>query len=543
MNRALPLALLAVLAAPALGGCLDRLGLGDLARPNYAVSRTALNTTEGWNRDGTFIVQVLQETPVAVHIDVTSHDGTAPLAQDGMSDAQTPVTMQIPDGTWDVSYKVGGHRWETFKGARFDSTPPGLAGLEAIVHAPSGSADFGDRVSVDAGTSIQVIDQRSGSVVATALPVHLADLPDGVRAYDVVAADEAGNEAVATVQVIAGTATQLPAPKYDAGVVARYTTSARMWDLTNMSAYDTPAEARAAAPGYLGNGTGVAPDDPDVRAVVDSTVTPGMTTAQAALALYRWMFDHLDYDESRLDDDNLLAPAQTLHAGGGVCRDLAALYVSLLRADGIPARLVAGYLAGRVNGFHAWAEFYGGAGPSPWVPVDVSGIDGPYTVDAMLQSFAVSLPEHLPLRALTHAEETTDWSSAATLGYTAPARSSPPDAQFQKQVTLLSEDQKVLCVNEKTYERHVADRATQCKVAWLDHFTVAATRTLDYGVDIRAMAKGTTLQLSLVYPDQRGASPDNVDFRYYTPPASTGWQSGAFREDASTGRAGVDIKA
>src|SRR5205085_262029 len=151
------------------------------------------------------------------------------------------------------------------------------------------------------GASVRVVDQATGNEVGRGLPLQLDGLGNAVYSYDVLATDPAGNEAVWTVQVVAGTATQLPAGKFDLGV------------------------------------------------------------------------------EARLNATDLLDPAQTIANGGGVCRDLAALYVSLLRGDGIPARLVAGYLSGRVEGFHAWVEFYGGTGhgPSAWVPVDVSGIDGP----------------------------------------------------------------------------------------------------------------------------------------------------------------------
>jgi transglutaminase-like putative cysteine protease len=544
MKRTVIAASLAVLLLSGLGGCLDRLGLGALDRPNYPVSRTALATTDGWNTDPTFVVQVQQAQPVAVRIDARPEDGSLPRSAEGLSDLNTTVTLTIPDGTWTVSYTVGGHAWETFKDARFDSTPPTITGLEDFVDASSaGTATVGAHAVVEAGATVEVRDQSTGIAVAHALPASLSGLTDGVHPYDVVATDAAGNQAVATVQVLAGAATQLPAPLYTAGIVARYTTTVRMWDLTDLKSYPTPAAARAAQPNYLGSGTGITPDDPDVRAVVNATVNPGMTTAEAALALYHWMFDHLDYDESRLDDDNLLTPAQTLHAHGGVCRDLAALYVSLLRADGIPSRLVAGYLAGRVNGFHAWAEFYGG-GADPWVPVDVSGIDGAYDPAAMLQSFAIAIPEHLGMRALTPAEEKTDWSSAATLSYTAPTHQPAPDAPFKKTLTVESEVHRTLCIDEDTLDRHIVDRPLQCKgESYIQTFAVSAVRTLDYGVQVRSISTGTTIEVSVVYPDAGTVSPDKVEYEKYVHPGSTGIKSSGFHEDPATGRATASLKA
>ena len=544
MNRPTAALVLGLVLLSALGGCLDRFGLGALTRPNYPVSRTALKTTDGWNTDSTFVVEVLQAAPVAVTIEARPDDGGAPLGAQGTSNATTPVTLQIPDGTWTVSYTVGGHAWETFKGARFDTTPPTITGLDTVLDAAAdGSATIGAGATVEAGATVSIVDQSTGRAIGQALPLQLTGLADGVHAYDVVASDEAGNEDVSTVQVLAGSATQLPAPHYTAGIVARYTTTLRLWDLTDLAAYDSPAAAQAAAPGELGSGTGLTPNDPDVQAVVQQVVKPGMTTAEAALALYHWMFDHLDYNESRLDDDNLLSPAQTLQAHGGVCRDLAALYVSLLRGAGVPSRLVTGYLAGRVNGFHAWAEFYGGIGPSPWVPVDVSGIDGPFDQAGMLQTFGIALPEHLPLRALTPSEEQTDWSSAATLGYTAPAGSPAPDAPFKKDLTVEFEQTKALCINESTRERHVASSGAQCKESFIPNFAAQAARVLDYGVQVGSAARGTTIQLSLVYPDAAGASPDAVEFRSYLPPAGSGLKSSGFHQDPSTGRDDTELKA
>ena len=85
-------------------------------------------------------------------------------------------------------------------------------------------------------------------------------------------------------------------------------------------------------------------------------------------------FDHLKYE--RRDQGAARTPAETLAAGGGACRDFAVLLAETLRAIGIAARLVSGYLweeqrdrAARAEGaLHAWTEaFLPGAG---WVGLD-----------------------------------------------------------------------------------------------------------------------------------------------------------------------------
>lgn len=528
MSRALP-ALLALLLALPLAGCLD---LGGLGRPNYAVSRTPL-TPNAWTTESRFTVQVMQAQPVEVRIEAKSPDG-APLATSGLSDDSTPVSMDLPDGTWTVTYYVGGHKWESFAGVRVDTTAPSLQGLDTLVEAPNGSATIGDGVPVATGVRIEVIEQSTGSVVAGRLPATLTGLADGVHAYDVVATDLAGNEAVETVQVLAGAANQLPDGQFTAGIVARYSLEVRLWDLTDLGSYPSPASARQAAPDMLGPGNAITPDDPAVQqAIQDAGVTPGMTTAEAALALYKWMFDHLEYQKSRLDKEDLLPPSQTIQEGGGVCRDLAALYVSLLRGAGVPARLVAGYLAGTVDGFHAWVEFYGG-GDDPWVPVDVSGIgssddpgDDSYTEAAMLQSFAIALPEHLPLRALTPAQEKGQWSSAATVQYSKPQHSADPGVEFSKDACNTSrcggfEEKRVLCIDLSTRDRSVTDKGS-CRKAYIDGFVSRSRWILDYGVQVSSAAPGTTITVGEVYPEAA---------------ASQDWLSygSQFSKDATAGR-------
>lgn len=534
MSRILTALLAAALALP-LAGCFEQ--LGGIGRPDYPVSRTPLKDGE-WTTDARFTVQVLQAEPVEVRIEATPAAGE-PLATSGLSDADNSVSMDLPDGTWTVTYFVDGHKWESFSGVRVDTTPPHLAGLDTLVEAPEGRATIGAGVPVSSADSVQVIDQATGAVVATSLPATIDGLPDGVHAYDVVATDPAGNAAVETVQVLAGKANELPAGKFTAGIVARYSLTVRLWDLTDLDAYASPAAARQAAPTMLGSGTGITPDDPAVRqAITSAGVTSDMTTAEAALALYRWMFDRLEYQKARLDESDLLDPADTIAQGGGVCRDLAALYVSLLRGAGVPARLVAGYLAGDVDGFHAWVEFYGG-GADPWVPVDVSGIgasddpdDDAYTEAAMLQAFAIALPEHLPLRALTPAQEQTPWSSAATVTYTKPQRSADPDVEFSKDACSEErcggfEEERVLCVDLASRDRAVMDKGS-CRKAYIDGFVSRARWVLDYGVQVDSAAPGTTITVGEVFPD----SAATVEWLSY---------GGQFAKDATTGRITADL--
>ena len=101
--------------------------------------------------------------------------------------------------------------------------------------------------------------------------------------------------------------------------------------------------------------------------------------ADAVLAVGGWLRDHIEY-EPGATSVSTTAP-EVLRAGRGVCQDFVHLGLSSLRAAGIPARYVSGYLypetAGGVGDTHqgqshAWLEAWVG----DWHPIDpTSGAD------------------------------------------------------------------------------------------------------------------------------------------------------------------------
>jgi len=94
-----------------------------------------------------------------------------------------------------------------------------------------------------------------------------------------------------------------------------------------------------------------------------------------AHALYDYVFKTLRYDKSGTGwgrGDSLWA----CDAKHGNCTDFHSLFISMMRAENIPARFEIGFPLpenaqhGDIPGYHCWAEFYvAGAG---WVPVDIS---------------------------------------------------------------------------------------------------------------------------------------------------------------------------
>ncbi|MHB8994477.1 MAG: transglutaminase-like domain-containing protein [Armatimonadota bacterium] len=105
-------------------------------------------------------------------------------------------------------------------------------------------------------------------------------------------------------------------------------------------------------------------DDPEIAKVVSRFRPRVASDAALARAAYDFVRLRTRYDKSLIPlgrQDVLF----TLHTGRAVCTGFAQLYVTLCRAAGVPARLVAG--RGRY-GFHNWAEVWlVGKG---WVPVD-----------------------------------------------------------------------------------------------------------------------------------------------------------------------------
>ncbi len=96
---------------------------------------------------------------------------------------------------------------------------------------------------------------------------------------------------------------------------------------------------------------------------------------EVADRLYRYVVGAISYDKQkagRVEAGEITRylpdPDQTLEAGTGICLDYAALFGSMLRANGIPAKLVTGYAEpGHI--YHAWNLVYlEGIG---WVGMDV----------------------------------------------------------------------------------------------------------------------------------------------------------------------------
>jgi transglutaminase-like putative cysteine protease len=117
----------------------------------------------------------------------------------------------------------------------------------------------------------------------------------------------------------------------------------------------------------------------DFKKLADE-ITRGKTTIlQKARAVYDWTVENT-YRDPSVKGCGLALPGRTLkeNNGGGKCADISAVYVSIARAAGVPARDVYGIRLSNpesgdiTSGFHCWAEFYlPGTG---WVPADPADV-------------------------------------------------------------------------------------------------------------------------------------------------------------------------
>ena len=116
--------------------------------------------------------------------------------------------------------------------------------------------------------------------------------------------------------------------------------------------------------------------DDDVVAAVGGRVA-GADPAEAASEIIKWLREKVSYVAGSTGVQT--SAQEAWDAGQGVCQDMAHISVALLRAAGLPARYVSGYLhpdpkaepgAAVAGQSHAWAEYWTGE----WVACDPTNL-------------------------------------------------------------------------------------------------------------------------------------------------------------------------
>ncbi|HAA24757.1 MAG TPA: transglutaminase [Ruminiclostridium sp.] len=96
-------------------------------------------------------------------------------------------------------------------------------------------------------------------------------------------------------------------------------------------------------------------------------------------AIYLYIVSNIKYDYEKINtvDSRYIPDVEgTLKSKKGICYDYSALFASMLRSQGIPAKLIKGY-TDNVEGYHAWNEVLI---DGQWVIIDT-------TYDAMMRSY------------------------------------------------------------------------------------------------------------------------------------------------------------
>jgi transglutaminase-like putative cysteine protease len=126
---------------------------------------------------------------------------------------------------------------------------------------------------------------------------------------------------------------------------------------------------------------------PRIRKIADEVTAGDSTALTQARAIYDYVLTTLVYDKTkpgwgRGDSER----ACDIKAGN--CTDFHSLFISLVRAKGIPARFIIGFPmpgqgGGQAGGYHCWAEFY--VKELGWVAVDPS--EASTSSDPILRNF------------------------------------------------------------------------------------------------------------------------------------------------------------
>lgn len=153
-------------------------------------------------------------------------------------------------------------------------------------------------------------------------------------------------------------------------------------------------------------------DNPIIIEAAKKTVGDETDPVKKAKKLYKYVAAKLRYDFARAEENyDFMYASEILKIGKGVCADYAILYAALLRASGIPARVVGGIPSFLILGEkgqeldvgHAWTEVklpgYG------WIPIDITQEQGFMNADHFLNLATEKGSSFL------YESQTMDWTS------------------------------------------------------------------------------------------------------------------------------------
>jgi transglutaminase-like putative cysteine protease len=361
-----------------------------------------------------------------------------------------------------------------------DATPPGAPVLAPVpdVKGYTFSLNWSTGSAPASGISHFQVERRPESGVFaivgnTTSNVYVEDqLGNGAYVYRVRAVSGASVASAASNEVTVRVTATMTNPGSGArtyGVHANYTSFMHLWDLSDPSVYLTlddlaKPEHQAAKNQYLGKEWGIDTDNQTLIGITQSVVGGERNTFKIAERLFLWLYETTDYDHDKASSGNqeLFRAGQTLDAKGGICGDLAVLYLTVLRIAGVPARPVHGYLdnpSAGLGDFHMWVEVYVGGDPNqPWMTVDVSGASSPSETGLWL-FFGIFNPDYLSLGTESVYDPptatTASWNAWARLSWSCQGGSCPSFMQADGTPADVEVIDGFLVVNKATRERQL----------------------------------------------------------------------------------------
>jgi transglutaminase-like putative cysteine protease len=135
---------------------------------------------------------------------------------------------------------------------------------------------------------------------------------------------------------------------------------------------NTPEPTGGVFTSYLGPDR-LVPIDGQIKLVSSEAGDQRGSAYEQAWAIYNYVIANMSYDKSGTGwgrGDAIYA----CNIKKGNCTDFHSLFIAIARSRGIPARFTIGFplgapSAGKISGYHCWAEFYAGG---QWVPLDAS---------------------------------------------------------------------------------------------------------------------------------------------------------------------------
>ena len=136
-------------------------------------------------------------------------------------------------------------------------------------------------------------------------------------------------------------------------------------DLSKIEPYDASSELYKE---YTKPGQRVESDDPGIVSTAKNIVGDETNPYKKADLIYGWVVKNISYEVQ----DQEFGAKYAFYNRTGDCTEFATLFVAMCRSQGIPSRLVHGYLYDSDSSVgHMWAEFY--LPPYGWVPADPTG--------------------------------------------------------------------------------------------------------------------------------------------------------------------------